>query len=90
MESVKIKTKLFRDFDLSRAWDNGDLFEVEFIGNKAKVHTNTLFTTNRVSKLSKLTPLGSWTGGGQPGKYMYSLTVNGHRVFMIVNYKIPV
>ena len=90
MESVKIKTKLFRDYNLSHVWDNGDLFEVEFIGDKAKVHTNTLFTTNRVSKLSKLTPHGSWTGGGKPGKYMYSLTVNGQKVFMIVEYKIPV
>lgn len=89
METVKIKTKLFRDFELSRVWDNGQEFEVEFIGRKAKVHTNTLFTDNRVSKLSKLTPLGSWTGGGKPDRYMYGLTANGHRVFMIVEYKIP-
>lgn len=89
MAPVKIKTKLFIDHSLSQVWDNGQEFEVEFIGGKAKVHTNTLFTDKRVSKLSKLTPHGSWTGGGQPGRYMYELTVNGQKVFMIVEYNIP-
>ena len=90
MESVKIKTKLFKDFNASIPFDNGDQFEVEFIGDKARVHANIPFTYKKVSKLSKLTPLGSWTGGKEPGKYMYSLTVNGNKVFMIVTYKIPV
>ncbi len=87
--STIIKTKLFKDFNLNQVFDNGYDFEVEFIGDKARVHTNTLFTTTRVSKLNKLHMCGSWTGGGKPGKYMYSLTVNGQKVFMIVNYEIP-
>ena len=87
--STIIKTKLYRDFNFSQVFDNGDEFEVEFVGDKARVHTNTLFTTTRVSKLSKLHMIGSSTGGSKPGKYMYSLTVNGQKVFMIVEHKIP-
>jgi len=85
-----IKTKLFKDFNASIPWDGGCEFNVEFKGDKARVMANLPFSYLKVSRFNKLTPLGSWTGGDKPGKYMYSLTVNGSKVFMIVEYKIAV
>lgn len=87
--STIIKTRLFKDFNVSIPWDDGCEFDVEFDGNKARVKTNVPFSNVKLSRLNKLTPLGSWTGVGKPDRYMYGLTVNGHRAFMIVEYKIP-
>ena len=90
MESIKVKTKLFKDFNFSVLWDTiNSEFEVEIIGNKAKVHTNTVFTYKRVSKLSKLHMCGSSTGGTTPPKYMYRFIVNGNLAYMIIEHNIP-
>lgn len=88
MNTTVIKTKLFKDFNVSKPYDNGFEFQVEFKGNKARVKSN-VFSLVEYSKFNKLTQHGSWTGGEKPDKYMYSLTVNGQKVFMIVEYKIP-
>jgi hypothetical protein len=87
--STVIKTKLYKDFNMKHTWDEGCEFEVEFKGDKARVKSNVPFSNVKVSRFNKLTPLGSWTGGGQPGKYQYSLTVDGKKTYMIVEYKIP-
>lgn len=88
MNTTVIKTKLFKDFNASKPYNNGYEFQVEFKGDKARVKSPA-FSLIEYSRFNKLTPLGSWTGGGKPGKYMYSLTVDGQKAFMIVEYKIP-
>jgi hypothetical protein len=87
METYTFKIKLYKDFNMNTPWDNGHEFHVEVKGDKARVKS-TAFSLQEYSRFTKLTCLGSWTGGKEPGRYQYQFTVNGQKAFMIIEHKI--
>ena len=76
---------LFKVFSLdeTKTWGK---FTVEFQGDKARVKNNSLFGSmihGEWSRYNKLIPNGKGTHN-----YIYSLTVNGTKVFLFVPYNI--
>ena len=75
---------IFKDSNFSKPFDGFfDKFDVEFIKDKARVICNSRYVDSP-SRLNKLHMVGSWTGGGSPSRYGYTLIVNGIQVYFIV------
>ena len=75
--------KLFKDFKFKMPWGGLLGYDVEFIGQKARVICRNPFVKKNVSRLNKVNPIGKTTSG-----YHYQLTVNGKQVFFIVEHNI--
>ena len=80
--------KLFEDINFNKPVKQiMGKFNVEVSNNnKARVICDSPYVSNKdnTSRLNKLTSVGSWAGGDTPNRYGYSLIVNGHRVYFIV------
>lgn len=83
---------LFKDFNFRNEWKEPwtkQQYDVHFYGKKAKVVCRTPFASEpEISRLVKLSNVGSWTGGDKPNRYGYQLTVNGHQAFFICEHNI--
>ena len=79
METVIIEdVTIYQDFNMSKPFNEflGN-YDVEFIGDKARVIQNSVFSSQRVkSRLNKVYKIGQASG-----EYFYHMTANGQDVF---------
>jgi hypothetical protein len=71
---------MYQNFNQSKPFEGE--YEVEFKGNKARVHGN-IFVVPVTSRFNKLTCLGKTT------MYHYVLTVQGKKAYFMSAYEIP-
>jgi len=68
---------LYKDFNFTKEWcDMFGSYEIQIVGEKARVKLHSIFGSNKQSRLNKLNQVGS-IGDVK----LYNLTVNGQKVF---------
>lgn len=79
---IEEDVKMYMDFAMKQEFNTflGN-YDVEFIGEKARVYQNSVFSSQRQrSRLNKVHRCGAILNGGD-NEYYYSMTVNGQKVF---------
>lgn len=76
---MRHKIIAYQDFNMTKPW-LGE-YEVEFKGNKARVH-GSFFIVGQVSRFNKVHCYG------KASEYFYGLTVNGNKCFFKSEYNI--
>lgn len=76
----------YKDANFTTEWQG--YYEVEYVGNKARVHSQ-VFGREVKSRLCKLTKIGGKIEPNKPKVSYYALIVNGQKTFFKSTYQIP-
>lgn len=75
--------KVFQDFSMKKPyWEFMGRYDVEFIGDKARIHLVKVGVPDQKSRLNRVTKYGSVTDdNGKFTLFLYGMTVNGREAF---------